>query len=409
MSSASFDVASIRSQFPILSQVRNGKPLVYLDNGATTQKPQCVIDAVSRFYSEQNANIHRGAYALSVEATDLYDRARASVANFINAGDSREVIFTRGTTESVNLVAATWGRENIAAGSEILLTVMEHHANIVPWQRLAESVGTTLKVVDITSDGALDLEQFEHLLSDRTRLAAFTHVSNVLGTTNPVKQLVQMAKAQGAVTLIDGAQAVAHGPVDVRDIDCDFYVFSGHKLFAPDGIGILYGRAELLDAMPPYQLGGDMIELVSFEKTTFRSAPDRFEAGTPHISGAIGLAAAIDWLGGLDHRAMSAHEAALLEHASHELQDIDGLRINGTAPGKQSVISFTLDCAHPHDIATILDSANVAVRAGHHCAQPLMKRLGASSTARASFSIYNTVEEIANLCAAVRNVVKLFG
>ncbi len=406
--SAPFDVAAIRSQFPILSQVRNGKPLVYIDNGATTQKPQCVIDAVCRFYSEQNANIHRGAYALSVEATELYDQARARVAEFINAAEPREVIFTRGTTESVNLVAGTWGRQHVSAGSEILLTVMEHHANIVPWQVLAESVGATLKVVDMMEDGALDLEQFASLLSDRTRLAAFTHVSNVLGTTNPVKEMVKMAKAHGAATLIDGAQAVAHGPVDVRDLGCDFYVFSGHKLFAPDGIGVLYGRADLLDAMPPYQTGGDMIELVSFEKTTFRSAPERFEAGTPHISGAIGLAAAISWLMELDHVAVAAHESALLEEATRELEAMDGLRIYGTAPGKQSVISFTLDCAHPHDIATILDSANVAVRAGHHCAQPLMKRLGVSSTARASFSLYNTTDEIATLCAAVRKVVKLF-
>ncbi|MDA0813093.1 MAG: cysteine desulfurase [Verrucomicrobia bacterium] len=406
--SAPFNVAEIRSQFPILSQVRNGKPLVYLDNGATTQKPQCVIDTVCRFYSEQNANIHRGAYALSVEATEQYDQARARVAGFIHAADPREVIFTRGTTESVNLVAGTWGRQNVTEGSEILLTVMEHHANIVPWQVLAESVGATLKVVDMMEDGALDLEQFENLLSDRTRLAAFTHVSNVLGTTNPVKEMVKMAKAHGAVTLIDGAQAVAHGLVDVRDFGCDFYVFSGHKLFAPDGIGVLYGRADLLDAMPPYQTGGDMIELVSFEKTTFRGAPERFEAGTPHISGAIGLAAAIGWLMELDHVAVAAHESALLEEATRGLEAIDGLRINGTTPGKQSVISFTLDCAHPHDIATILDSANVAVRAGHHCAQPLMKRLGVTSTARASFSVYNTPDEIAALCSAVRKVVKLF-
>ncbi|MGK0190281.1 MAG: cysteine desulfurase/selenocysteine lyase [Verrucomicrobiales bacterium] len=403
-----FDIAAVRAEFPILSQVRNEKPLVYLDNGATTQKPKVVVDAVCRFYSQQNANIHRGAYSLSVEATDLYDQARERVASFLNAATSREIIFTRGTTESINLVAATWGREHVKSGDEIVLTVMEHHANIVPWQVLAESAGATLKVVDISDEGVLDLEQYEEVLCERTRLVAFTHVSNVLGTTNPVKQMVQMAHAHGALTLIDGAQAVAHGQVDVRDIDCDFYAFSGHKLFAPDGIGVLYGRAELLDAMPPYQTGGDMIELVSFEKTTFRAAPERFEAGTPHISGAIGLAAAIDYLSTLDHAAIAAHEASLLELATNELLAIEGVRINGTAPGKQSVISFTLDCAHPHDIATILDSANVAVRAGHHCAQPLMKRLGVSSTARASVTIYNTSEEILALVAAVQRVVKLF-
>lgn len=330
------------------------------------------------------------------------------MAEFINAAESREVIFTRGTTESVNLVASTWGREHVNEGGEIILTVMEHHANIVPWQVLAGRTGATLKVVDITDEGVLDLEQYQNHLSERTRLVAFTQVSNVLGTTNPVKQMVAMARAQGAVTLVDGAQAVAHGQVDVRDIDCDFYVFSGHKLFAPDGIGVLYGRSELLDAMPPYQTGGDMIELVSFEKTTFRAAPERFEAGTPHISGAIGLAAAIDYLAAIDRNAIAEHEAALLEEATRELQCIDGLRINGTAPGKQSVISFTLACAHPHDIATILDSANVAIRAGHHCTQPLMKRLGVSSTARASFSIYNTREEISALLAAVKKVVTLF-
>lgn len=403
-----FDVETIRDDFPILSQVRNGKPLVYLDNGATTQKPRCVIDTISRFYSEQNANIHRGAYALSVEATEMYDRARARVASFLNAAESREIIFTRGTTESVNLVAATWGGENISAGDEIIVTVMEHHANIVPWQVLAERVGATLRVVDISQEGELDLDQYQDFLTERTRMVAFTHVSNVLGTTNPVKQMIQMAHDQGALTLIDGAQAVAHGTVDVRELGCDFYVFSGHKLFAPDGIGVLYGRAELLDAMPPYQTGGDMIELVSFEKTTFRAAPERFEAGTPHISGALGLAAAIDYLSALDHAAVAAHEASLLKLATVELQAIDRLRITGTAPGKQPVISFSLDCAHPHDVATILDSANVAIRAGHHCAQPLMKRLGVSSTARASLTIYNTKEEIATLIEAVKKVVKLF-
>ena len=404
-----FDVESVRSDFPILSRVRNGRPLAYLDNGATTQKPQCVIDAVARFYSEQNANIHRGAYALSVEATALYDASRERVARFINAKEAREVIFTRGTTEAINLVAATWGNEHVSQGTEILLPVMEHHANIVPWQLLAERTGAVLKVVDITENGSLDWEQFETLLSERTRLVAFTHVSNVLGTTNPVKQMVRAAKSCGAVTLIDGAQAVAHEMVDVQGIDCDFYVFSGHKLFGPDGIGVLYGRAELLNAMPPYQTGGDMIELVSFEKTTFRDIPERFEAGTPHTSGAIGLAAAIEYLSVLDRDAVAAHETSLLKYATEKLQAIDGLRINGSAPGKQSVISFTLDCAHPHDVATVLDSRNIAIRAGHHCAQPLMTRLGVSSTARASISIYNTLEDVDALEAALRDVVRMFG
>lgn len=406
---SAFDAAGIRADFPILAGTRNGRPLVYLDNGATTQKPRCVIDALARFYSEQNANIHRGAYALSVEATALYDRARARVARFLNAESPRDIIFTRGTTEAINLVAATWGRENIGSGDEILLTVMEHHANIVPWQMLAERVGATLRVVDIDADGALELEQFERGLGDRTRMAAFTHVSNVLGTTNPVAEMVRMARARGVATLVDGAQAVAHGLADVRAIGCDFYVFSGHKLFAPDGIGVLYGRAALLDAMPPYQTGGDMIETVSFEKTTFRASPERFEAGTPHISGAIGLAAALDYLAALDHARVAAHEASLLDAATRQLQEIDGLRVNGIARGKQSVLSFTLDCAHPHDLATVLDCENVAVRAGHHCAQPLMRRLGVSSTARASFSIYNTADDVAALVAAVRKAVRIFG
>jgi cysteine desulfurase/selenocysteine lyase len=403
-----FDAKRLRAEFPILATERDGKPLAYLDNGATTQKPRCVIDAMAQFYSNQNANIHRGVYALSMEATRLYDQARERVARLLNAAESREVIFTTGTTESVNLVAGTWGRQNVGPGDEILLTVMEHHANIVPWQVLAEEKGAFLKVVDIDDGGAMKIDQFESLLSERTKIAAFTHVSNVLGTTNPVREMVALAKERGVLTLIDGAQAIAHGIVDVQEIDCDFYAFSGHKMFGPDGIGVLYGRAALLDHMPPYQTGGDMIELVSFEKTTFRKAPERFEAGTPHISGAIGLAAAIEFLSGIDRSAAEAHELALLEDATERLGWIDGLRINGTTPGKQAVLSFVIEDAHPHDIATILDSENVAIRAGHHCAQPLMKRLGVPATARACFSIYNTRDDVDALIVAVKKVVRLF-
>ena len=402
-------IADLRAEFPILSTLRDGKPIVYLDNGATTQKPRCVIDAISRFYAEQNANIHRGVYALSMEATDLYDNARQRVARFINAADPREVIFTTGTTGAINLVAASWGRTNVRSGDEILLTVMEHHANIVPWQMLAEETGAVLRVVDITQSGELRLDQFEALLGERTRIAAFTHVSNVLGTVNPVNELVSKAKACGALTLIDGAQAVAHGTVDVQEIGCDFYAFSGHKLFGPDGTGVLYGRADLLNAMPPYQTGGDMIETVSFERTTFRKIPERFEAGTPHISGAIGMAAAIDFLNGLDRKDLDAHEQRLLSYATERLSGIDAVSINGSAPGKAPVISFVIEGAHPHDIGTVLDSENIAIRAGHHCAQPLMRRFGVPATARASFCYYNTCDEVDVLVEAVEKVVRLFG
>ena len=403
-----FDIDSIRAKFPILRSSKNGKPLAYLDSGATSQRPQSVIDSVSRFYTEQNANIHRGAYLLSVEATALYDKARKKVADFVNAACPREIVFTRGTTEAINLVAATWGQQHVSEGDEILLTVMEHHANIVPWQVLADQRGATLKVVDIDDMGELDLEQFEDLLSERTKIAAFTHVSNVLGTTNPVAQMVATAKQQGAITLIDGAQAVAHGSVDVQEIGSDFYIFSGHKMFGPDGIGVLHGKVELLDAMPPYQTGGDMIELVSFEKTTFRASPERFEAGTPNISGALGLATAIEFLDSIDLASAHEHEMALLHSATAQLTEITGIEINGTSPSKQAVLSFTLKNAHPHDIATVLDANNVAIRAGHHCAQPLMRRLGVNATARASFSIYNTDDDVAALIASVKRVAKLF-
>lgn len=401
------NIAAVRSDFPILSREVSGKPLVYLDNGATTQKPQAVIDKISRFFEHENSNIHRGVHYLSMDATDQYDRARERLAKMINAPEVRELLFVRGTTEAINLVANSYG-QRLQSGDEILLTLMEHHANIVPWQLLAEQRGLVIRVVGLTANGELDLDDFSAKLNGRTKVAAFTHVSNALGTVNPVKELTRLAKEQGAMVLVDGAQAVPHLQVDVQDIGCDFYAFSSHKMFGPDGVGVLWGKQELLNSMPPYQGGGDMIEQVSFAGTTFRGIPERFEAGTPNISGAIGLGAAVDYLNEIGHSEIELYEKELLNYASAAMGEIKGLTIHGTATEKVGVISFTLDGIHPHDIGTILDTEGVAIRAGHHCAQPLMNHLKVSGTARASFAFYNTRDEADSLVEAIRKVQKMF-
>ena len=407
MSPAPFDVEAVRRQFPVLSQRPYGKRLAFLDSGATAQKPQAVIDAVSRFYAEDNSNVHRGVYALAERATAAFEGARKRIAGWIGA-DPREVIFTRGTTEGVNLVAQTYGRSHVGPGDEILLTGMEHHSNIVPWQMLAAEKGARLVVVPVDDRGEVHLADFERLIGPRTRIVAVTHVSNVLGTVNPVKEIVRLARARGVPVLVDGAQAMPHGRVDVRDLDADFYVFSGHKMFGPTGIGVLYGKAKLLEAMPPWQGGGDMILSVSFEGTKFNGIPYKFEAGTPDAAGAIGLAAAIDWLAGLDRAGVEAHERDLLDHATRRLQEIPGLRIIGTAPGKAPVISFVMEGVHPHDVGTIVDREGIAVRAGHHCAQPLMERFGVPATVRASFALYNTREDVDQLVRGLQRVREMF-
>jgi cysteine desulfurase/selenocysteine lyase len=404
---AAFDVEAIRKQFPVLSQRPYGKRLAFLDSGATSQKPQAVIDAVSRFYDRDNSNVHRGVYDLAERATAAFEGARKTVARWIGA-EPREVIFTRGTTEGVNLVAQTYGRVHVGAGDEILVTGMEHHSNIVPWQMLASEKGARLSVVPVDDRGELHLADFERLIGPRTRIVAVTHVSNVLGTVNPVKEIVRIAHAGGVPVLVDGAQAMPHLRVDVRDLDADFYVFSGHKMFGPTGIGVLYGKAKLLEAMPPWQGGGDMILSVSFEGTKFNTITYKFEAGTPDAAGAVGLAAAIDWLDGLDRVGMEAHERDLLEYATRRLQEIPGLRIIGTAPGKAPVISFVMEGVHPHDVGTIVDREGVAVRAGHHCAQPLMERFAVPATVRASFALYNTREDVDQLVRGLHRVREMF-
>lgn len=401
------NLAAVRSDFPILSRQVGGKPLVYLDNGATTQKPRAVIDKIARFFQFENSNIHRGVHYLSMDATDQYDRARERLAKMINAAQTREVLFVRGTTEAINLVASSYGRR-LEEGDEILLTMMEHHANIVPWQLLAAERGLVVKVAGITGSGELDRDDFSAKLNGRTKVVAFTHVSNALGTVNPVKELTRLAKDKGAMVLVDGAQAVPHLRVDVQDIGCDFYAFSSHKMFGPDGVGVLWGKGGLLESMPPYQGGGDMIEQVSFAGTTFRGIPERFEAGTPNISGAIGLGAAVDYLNDIGHEEIELYEKELLEYATLAMGEVEGLRIHGTAPDKVGVISFTMEGIHPHDIGTILDTEGVAIRAGHHCAQPLMDDLKVSGTARASFAFYNTREEADILVEAIEKVKKLF-
>ncbi len=406
---APFDVAQVRADFPILSTEVHGKPLVYLDNAATAQKPNEVIDAVAEFYRRENANIHRGVHFLSMQATQRYDHARARVARAIGAIEPREVIFVRGATEGINLVAQCFLRPRLQAGDEILLTGMEHHANIIPWQLVADATGAQVRAIPITDAGELDLEQAVEALTDRTRLLAFSHVSNVLGTINSAKELVAAAKSKGIPVLIDGAQAVPHGPVDVLDLGCDFYTFSGHKVYAPDGIGVLWGRAEVLNAMDPYQGGGDMIERVRFEGSTFRAIPERFEAGTPNISAAIGLGVAFDYLEALGWDRIQAHEAALLQHGVQRLRELPGITLFGPDTAtRASVISFSLEGVHPHDVGTFLDGDGIAIRVGHHCAQPLMDRLGVAATTRASFALYNTTEEIDKLVDSLHKVVNFF-
>jgi len=406
---AKLDVERVRKDFPILSTEVNGRPLVFLDSAASAQKPNAVIDAVANHQRTSYANIHRGVYRLSQQSTEAFEGAREKVARFLSAGDPREIVFTRNATEAINLVAQSWGRSQLQEGDEILITEMEHHANIVPWQMLCEATGAVLRVAPIDDDGALERQAFEDLLSRRTRMVAFTHVSNALGSINPVAEMVQSAHDHGAVVLIDGAQAVPHLSVDVSELGCDFYTFTGHKLFGPSGVGVLYGRRELLEAMPPYQGGGEMIELVTFERTTYAPPPHKFEAGTPNISGVVGLGAAVDYVSALGLDAITAHEHSLLEYATAQLAAIPGLRIIGTAASKAAVVSFVLDFAHPHDVGTILDQHGIAVRTGHHCAQPVMARFGLPATARASFSIYNTRDDVDALVHAIEGVREVFG
>jgi len=398
-----------RGDFPALQQQVHGKPLVYLDNAATTQKPAAVIDTVAEYYRQDNANIHRGVHLLSERATAAYEGAREKVRGFINASSSREIVFTRGTTEAINLVASSWGRGTLGPGDEILVSHMEHHSNIVPWQMLCEQTGATLKVLPIDERGDLRLDEAEAMISERTRLLALVHVSNALGTVNPVAELVGKAKAAGAVTLLDGAQAVPHMAVDVQALGCDFYCFSGHKMFAPTGIGVLWGRESLLEAMPPYQGGGDMIRMVTFEHTDYNELPYKFEAGTPNIAGTIGLGAAIDYIGAIGLDTIAAHEQALLEHANRLADRHEDIRLIGTARRKAAVLSFVMESVHPHDLGTILDQEGVAIRTGHHCAMPLMDFFGVPATARASFAFYNRREEVDALFAALERARKLFG
>jgi cysteine desulfurase/selenocysteine lyase len=402
-----FDAERVRKDFPILSQTTHGKPLVFLDSAASAQKPQCVIDAISRFYATDYANIHRGVYELSVRATEAVEDARRKVARLLGA-DAQEIVFVRNATEAINLVAATFGREHVREGDEVLITHMEHHANIVPWQRLCEERGAALRVAPIDDRGQLILEDFEALLTPRTRIAAVTHVSNALGTVNPIEEIVRLAHARDVPVLVDGAQAVPHGRVDVRALDCDFYAFSGHKLFGPSGIGVLYGKAAQLAAMPPYMGGGEMILSVSFDEIIYKEPPYRFEAGTPDIAGAVGLGAAIDYLEAQDLDAVAAYERELLAYADEALRSVPGLRVIGTAEHKASAISFVMDGVHPHDIGTILDREGIALRTGHHCAQPVMQRFGIPATARASLALYNTRADVDALVGALHEVREVF-
>jgi cysteine desulfurase / selenocysteine lyase len=408
IASAGLDVTRIREDFPILKQKVHGKPLVYLDNAATSQKPQAVIDSEVELYSEYFSNVHRGVHLLSQRSTDAFEKAREKIQNFLNAKSSQEIIFTRGTTEGINLVAQTYGQQHVQAGDEILISAMEHHSNIVPWQMLCAQKGAILKVIPINDEGEILLDEYEKLLSERTRLVGIVHLSNALGTINPIQQMIAMAHQRGIPVLVDGAQAVPHIAADVQALDCDFYVFSGHKLFGPTGIGVLYGKKELLETMPPYQGGGDMILSVSFEKTEYNVLPFRFEAGTPNIAGAIALGAAIDYVQEIGLDKIAAYEDKLLAHATEAIAEIPGIRLIGTARNKASVLSFLIEGIHPHDIGTILDREGIAIRAGHHCAQPVMKRFGVPATARASFAFYNTLEEVDALVAGIRKVQEVF-
>lgn len=403
-----FDAERLRRDFPILQRKVHGKPLVYLDNAATTQKPRQVIEVLQRYYGEQNANIHRGVHWLSEQATAAYEEARENVARFLNAASSKETIFVRGTTEAINLVAQSYGRSRLKPGDEIVISTMEHHSNIVPWQMLREQTGAVLRVVPINDAGELLMDEYAALLNERTKIVSVVHVSNALGTINPVREITRMAHEVGAVVLLDGAQAVAHRAVDVRELDCDFYAFSGHKLFGPTGVGVLYGKEKLLEAMPPYQGGGDMISLVTFEKTHYNSLPYKFEAGTPHIEGGIGLGAAIAYVEAIGLDAIAAWEDQILAYGTKRLAAVDGVQLVGTAAEKAGVLSFVIDGAHPHDIGTILDREGIAIRAGHHCAMPVMQRFGLPATARASLAFYNTREELDALAAALGKVRELF-
>ncbi len=403
-----FNVEALRQQFPILHQQVHGHPLVYLDNAATTQKPSSVIAAIKDYYEQDNANVHRGVHTLSERATASYEGAREKLKTLFNAASTREIIFTRGTTDSINLVAASWGRANIQQGDEIIITHMEHHSNIVPWQMLCEQTGASLKVIPINTAGELDMEAFANLLTVRTRLVSVVHVSNALGTINPIEDIIQQAHAVGAKVLIDGAQAVAHMAVDVQQLDVDFYATSAHKMYGPTGVGMLYGKEALLNAMPPYQGGGDMIRMVTFEKTEYNELPYKFEAGTPNIAGAIGFGAAVDFLNATGIETMAAHEQAVLDYATELTNDFDGMRLIGTAAHKATVLAFELQGVHPHDLGTILDRQGIAIRAGHHCAMPVMQFYGVPATARASFAAYNTFAEVDALMAALKQAQKVF-
>ena len=408
-STAAYDLDKIRSDFPILSKKVYGKPLVYLDNGASAQKPRQVIAAMKDVFESYYSNVHRGVHWTSQRSTEAFEAGRKKVAGFLNAPSDNEIIFTRGATESINLVAHSWGRSNLKAGDEVIISHMEHHANIVPWQMLRQEIGIDLKVVPIDDDGNFLFDEFEKLFSPKTKLVSVTHVSNALGSVVPVKAVIERAHALGALVLLDGCQAVQHTAVDVQALDVDFYVFSGHKLYGPTGIGVLWGREDLLNSMPPYQTGGEMIASVSFEKTTFKNAPHRFEAGTPAIAEAVGLGAAIDYLQAIGLDNIAAHEHGMLQYATERLMSVEGLKIIGTAKEKTAIISFDLDGIHPHDVGTFVDRAGVAVRVGHHCAQPVMDRFGVAATARASFGLYNTRGEVDVLVDALEETRKFFG
>lgn len=401
------DIASIRSEFPILDQSVNGYPLVYLDNAATTQKPQVVIDAINHYYTRQNANIHRGAHYLAHISTVAFENVRDQIKNFLNSSEREEIIFTSGTTDSINLVAQTWGRKNLHAGDEIVLSMMEHHSNIVPWQMIAEEKGAVIKVIPITATGEWDLEVLESIITAKTKLVAVNHVSNALGTINPVEKIITKAHSCGALVLLDGAQAVSHFAVDVQKLDCDFYCFSGHKLYGPTGIGVLYGKKELLNAMPPYRGGGEMIKSVSFEGTTYNELPHKFEAGTPHIEGVIGLGAALQFVTSLPKGFAANHEMQLLDYATKKLNEIPGIKIFGTSAHKVSVISFLVNNIHPYDMGTLLDKQGVAVRTGHHCTEPLWNYFKVPGSVRASFAIYNTCDEVDMFISALNKSIRL--
>ncbi len=405
---AVYDIRRIREDFPILSRKIYGKPLVYLDNAATTQKPRAVLDAVRALYSESYANIHRGVHRLSVESSEAYEKSREKMRDFIHAADTREIVFVRGTTEGINLVAQTYGRANVRAGDEVLISALEHHSNIVPWQMLCGEKGAKLVVAPINERGEIRMDELQKRLSKKTKIVAVSHISNALGTVNPVRKIIALAHERGAVAIVDGAQAAPRIPVDVRELDCDFYTFSGHKMYGPTGVGILYGKANLLEAMPPYQGGGDMISSVTFEKTTYNILPYKFEAGTPNIAGALGLAVAADYMLALGIENIEAHENDLLVYGTQRLSEIPGLRLIGTAREKAAVLSFTLEHVHPHDVGTVLDREGVAVRTGHHCAQPVMDFFQVPATSRASFGLYNTREEVDVLVGGLHKVVEMF-